>query len=151
MSTTTTTMQFAVFPPEAIIEITDTMRGFRKLGVVAPSGLAYYDLLGDPSGDTAFPIYEAMQPQDVGDPTSWAFELVDTDPQAAQQYQELNGRLLDAGIDTLTYYRALKWARDSGRYDDLDAALAAGREATELVRESRQYLDGLVASAAVVA
>ena len=60
-------------------------------------------------------------------------------------------RLLDAGIDTLTYYRALKWARDSGRYDDLDAALAAGREATELVRESRQYLDGLVASAAVVA
>ena len=33
----------------------------------------------------------------------------------------------------------------------LDAALAAGREATELVRESRQYLDGLVASAAVVA
>ena len=107
MSTTPTTMQFAVFPPEAIIEITDTMRGFRKLGVVAPSGLAYYDLLGDPSGDTAFPIYEAMQPQDVGDPTSWAFELVDTDPQAAQQYQELNGRLLDAGIDTLTYYRAL--------------------------------------------
>lgn len=58
MSTTPTTMQFAVFPPEAIIEITDTMRGFRKLGVVAPSGLAYYDLLGDPSGDTAFPIYE---------------------------------------------------------------------------------------------
>ena len=69
MSTTPTTMQFAVFPPEAIIEITDTMRGFRKLGVVAPSGLAYYDLLGDPSGDTAFPIYEAMQPQDVGDLT----------------------------------------------------------------------------------
>ena len=98
MSTTPTTMQFAVFPPEAIIEITDTMRGFRKLGVVAPSGLAYYDLLGDPSGDTAFPIYEAMQPQDVGDPTSWVFELVDTDPHAAQQFQELNGRLLDADI-----------------------------------------------------
>lgn len=92
-----------------------------------------------------------MQPQDVGDPTSWAFELVDATDHAAQQFQELNGRLLDAGIDTLTYYRALKWARDNGRLDDLDAALAAGRGATELVRDSRQYLDGLVASAAVVA
>lgn len=150
MSTTPETMQFAVFPPEAIIEITDVMRGFRKLGVVAPSGLAYYDLLGDPNGDTAFPIYEAMSPQDVGDPTSWGFELIDADPQAAQQYQELNGRLLEAGIDTLTYYRALKWAKDNSRFD-FDAALEAGRMATGQVRETRQFLDGLVASAAVVA
>ncbi len=136
MSTTT-------FEPETIIEINDTMRGFRKLAIVVGAGNAYVDLLDD---DTPFPTYTALNPAPAGDPLSWSFALADKGPEAAGAFNELMEALLGERLDSLTYYRALKWAFDHHEFD-AGKAIQAGREATAKVRESRDYMDHTIAGA----
>lgn len=136
-------MRTATFEPETIIEITDTMRGFRKLAIVVGAGDAYVDLIDD---DTAFPTYAALNPAPAGDPLSWSFALTDTAPEAAGAFNELMDALLTAKLDTLTYYRALKWAYDTRNFDAAEA-IKAGRAATAQVRESREFMDHTIAGA----
>ena len=140
MSTTT-------FEPETIIEINDTMRGFRKLAIVVGAGNAYVDLLDD---DTPFPDKPLppafLAPAPSGDPLSWSFALADKGPEAAGAFNELMESLLGERLDSLTYYRALKWAFDHHEFD-AGKAIQAGREATAKVRESRDYMDHTIAGA----
>lgn len=141
-------LALARFEPETIIEITDVMRGFRKLGVVTPSGDAYFDLSESEEDATPFPIYEALDPQAAGEELAWSFTLADNSPENAAKFNELMETLLALNLDTITYYRAVKWACDARNFDP-DQALAAGRQATDAVRESRAFMDRLIAEADV--
>lgn len=134
-------MRAARFEPETLIELDDSMQGFRKLAIVAESGEAYVDLIEDDA--TLFPTYQALRPVTVGNSLSWAFEILDQRPNEARAFAELQRRLLDAGLDSLTYNRALHWAYQARAYG-FPQALRAGREATDQVRQSRMQMDQIV-------
>jgi len=134
-------MRAARFEPETLIELDDAMQGFRKLAIVAESGEAYVDLIEDDA--TPFPTYQALRPVTVGNSLSWAFEILDQRPNEARAFAELQRRLLDAGLDSLTYNRALHWAYQARAYG-FTQALRAGREATDQVRQSRMQMDQIV-------
>jgi hypothetical protein len=134
-------MDIAKFAPDVLIEIDDALQGFRKLGVVTESGQAYIDLAE--SDATPFPIYQALSPIAVGDPLGWAFEIMDRRPAEFGAYSALQKSLLAAGVDSLTYYRALYWACQAGEYDSTKC-LQAGQSATEQVRQSRQQMDNIL-------
>ena len=133
-------MQTIRFEPDTLIEIDDTMRGFRKLAIVCESGEGCIDLIEEDA--TAFPTYEALRPLTVGNSLSWGLELIDQDPGQARAFIALQGRLMAAGIDSLTYARALYWAYQTRTFGFAEV-LAAGRAATDQVRQSRQFLDQL--------
>lgn len=134
-------MDIAKFAPDVLIEIDDSLQGFRKLGVVTESGQAYIDLAE--SDATPFPSYQALNPIAIGDPLGWAFEIMDQRPAEFGAYSALQKKLLLAGVDSLTYYRALYWARQVGEYD-FTKCLQAGQSATEQVRQSRQQMDNIL-------
>lgn len=133
-------MQTIRFEPDTLIEIDDTMHGFRKLAIVCESGEGFIDLIEEDA--TAFPTYAALHPQTVGNSLSWGLELIDQDPGQARAFIALQGQLMAAGIDSLTYSRALYWAYQT-RTLGFAQVLAAGRAATDRVRQSRQFLDQL--------
>lgn len=134
-------MRIAHFEPETLIEIDDSMLGFRKLAIVAHSGAAYFDLLEDDA--LAFPVYEVLRPVAVGNSLSWALEILDQRPDASPAFAELQRRLLVAGLDSLTYNRALHWAYQAHDYG-FAAALRAGHAATDQVRQSRRQMDRII-------
>lgn len=133
-------MKTAHFEPETLIEIDDTIGGFRKLAIVDDSTRAYFDLVEDAA--TAFPTYEALRPVAVGNALSWGFELIDQDAASAQAFIRLQDCLLATGVDSLTYSRALFWAYQVRTFGVAEA-LRAGREATNQVRQSRLLMDRL--------
>lgn len=134
-------MKTARFEPETLIEIDDVIGGFRKLVIVTESGEAYIDLIDEDA--TAFPTYEALRPQTVGNSLSWGLELIDQDAGQARAFNVLQTRLLAAGIDSLTYVRALHWAYLVRAFGFAEA-LRAGRAATDQVRRSRMQMDQIV-------
>ncbi|WP_367126936.1 hypothetical protein [Ralstonia sp. CP] len=134
-------MKTAHFEPDTLIEIDDTLGGFRKLAIVTGSGDGYIDLIDEDA--PAFPAYKALSPMTVGNSLSWGLELIDQDEHQARAFIALQGRLMAAGIDSLTYTRALYWAYQRRAFGFAEA-LAAGQAATDQVRQSRQVLDQLV-------
>lgn len=138
-------LKLQTFEPGTFIEINDTMKGFRKLGLVTESGDMYFDDAGDSS--TPFPIYVALEPRAVGNALSWALELADADPAEHRQFTALQERLIGAGLDTITAGRALYWAYQNHTYD-YGRALAAGKAATAEVTQSRAMMDRIIAKAA---
>src|ERR1019366_4151327 len=52
------------FAPGTFVELTDTVKGFRKMGLVTDSGDMYFDLAD--AGSTPFPIYETSAPEPAG-------------------------------------------------------------------------------------
>lgn len=138
-------MALASFEPGTYIEINDTMKGFRKLGLVADVGTMYFDEASDTA--TPFPIYAALSPKAVGNVVSWGLELADKNPAEHRQFNELNERLLEAGIDTITLNRAMYWAVTNHSYD-YSRALAAGKAATAQVLDSRVMMDRIIKRAA---
>ena len=133
------------FAPGTFVELTDTVKGFRKMGLVTDSGDMYFDLAD--TGSTPFPIYEISAPEPVGNTLSWSLELADREPLQHRRYTALHAWLVDARVDTLTTARALRWAIQNKNYDTRQA-LAAGIAATSRVRESREMIDRIVARAA---
>ncbi|CAH0356020.1 hypothetical protein [Aquabacterium sp. CECT 9606] len=138
-------MALASFEPGTYIEINDTMKGFRKLGLVADVGTMYFDEASETA--TPFPIYAALAPKAVGNVVSWGLELADKSPVEHRQFNELNERLLEAGIDTITLNRAMHWAVTNHSYD-YSRALAAGKAATAQVLDSRVMMDRIIKRAA---
>lgn len=138
-------MSLVPFEPGALIEISDIMHGFRKLGVVAEGGQMYFDLAD--ADATPCLIYKACQPEAVGNSHSWGLELGEADPAAHKAYSALQQRLLDEGVDTLTLTRALYWAYQN-RVFEYGRALAAGKAATEEVRKSRATMDRILSKTA---
>jgi hypothetical protein len=131
-------MQLSKFESGTFIELEDTMKGFRKLGLVADNGTMYYDEASDTA--TPFPIYEALLPVAIGNSLSWGLELASKDKREHNQYSELQQKLIDSGIDTITLARSLFWAYKNHTYD-FARALAAGKAATADVMASREMLD----------
>lgn len=142
----TDSMKIKSFEPNTYIEISDTMKGFRKLALVTPGGDMYYDLANNEA--SPFPIYEALNPQAAGNALSWGAELATTKPQSYQLFVGLHKHLLIAEIDSITLNRALYWAYKNDSYD-YSRALAAGKAATDEVLQSRAMMDGLIYKAAV--
>lgn len=134
-------MKLAQFAPDTLIEIDDTIGGFRKLGIVTESGQAYFDLIE--SDATPFPIYQTLNPVGIAEPLRWAFEIMDQRPAEFEAYSALQKSLLATGVDSLTYYRSLYWACKAGEYD-FTKCLLAGQAATSQVKQSRQQLDGIL-------
>lgn len=138
-------MRLRTFEPGTFIEINDTMKGFRKLGLVTESGDMYFDDGSDNA--TPFPIYDALEPRAVGNALSWGLELADRNPAEHKQFSELQQRVLDAGLDTITANRALYWAYQNHVYD-YSRALAAGKAASAEVASSRAMMDRIINKAA---
>lgn len=139
------TLKLLNFEPGTYIEISDTMGGFRKLGLVDDSGVMYFDDAG-PSA-TPFPIYEALKPVALGNPVSWGIEVADAHPKDHSRFAQLHAQLSAEAVDTLTLGRALYWAYTTHTYD-FSRALAAGRAATQQVVDSRAGMDRLLGKAA---
>ncbi|WP_062791460.1 hypothetical protein [Aquitalea pelogenes] len=134
-------MKTAHFEPDTLIEIDDTLGGFRKLAIVTGSGDGYIDLIDEDA--PAFPTYEALSPVAIGNSLSWGLELIDQDAEQAREFIALQRHLMAAGIDSLTYNRALFWAYQT-RALGFAEALRAGREATDRVQQSRLQMDRLI-------
>lgn len=139
------TLKLMQFEPGTYIEISDTMGGFRKLGLVTEGGDMYLDDTGPTA--TPFPIYEALKPVALGNPVSWGLEVLDAHPADHPRFAQLHAQLNASGVDTLTLGRALYWAYTTHTYD-YARSLAAGRAATQQVAESRAAMDQLLAKAA---
>lgn len=134
-------IKVVAFEPGVFIEVNDTFGGGRKLVRVCEDGTSFEDLSeGEP---TAFPIYEQMQPAEVGNILGWGLYLTDHHPDEQPRFRALVDGLLASGRDTLTYTRAAHWAFTHRNYD-LAAALKAGDEATERVRVGRARMDAIV-------
>lgn len=129
-------MSLVSFTPGTFILIDDVFTGIRKLAEVLPGGIQYRDLSDQVKGHP-FPIYKALNPEDVGNVFSWAARAADTDQRTV--FDALHTKLLDDGIDPMTVARALHWALESGNYAYMEA-LAAGQMQTELVTQSRDRL-----------
>lgn len=136
-------MSLGSFEPGSYILINDIMTGIRKMGEVLPSGDRYRDLVGDEKGHF-FPIYNASNPEFIGNTLSWAIEAAEAGN--GDVYNTLQEKLLDAKIDRLTAARALYWALTNKNYT-YGVALAAGRDLTTQVERSRDLSHGLVAKA----
>lgn len=133
-------MEIVRFEPETLIEIDDTMLGFRKLAIVAESSSSFIDLIEDDA--STFPIYAALHPQAIGNALSWGLELLDQDADQSRAFGALHSQILAAGVDSLTRNRALFWAYQVRSFGVAEA-LTAGRSATDQVRQSRRLLDQL--------
>lgn len=132
-------MNIATFEPESLIEL-DDLQGFRKLAFVAGSGDAYVDLIDDDA--PAWPLYLALHAVSVGNSLGWSMMILDQSPVDAGPFNALHRRLCAAGLDSLTFNRALYWAFQNRCYGYAEA-LREGRAATDQVRQSRQLLDRL--------
>ena len=132
------------FAPDTYVELTDTIKGFRKLCLVTGAGDMYLDLVGE--GSTPFPIYEVSKPVAVGNTLAWSLELADRDPGQHRLFTSLHAHLVKAKLDTITVARTLRWAIQNGDFD-VRRACAAGGAATERVRDSRVMIDRIVARA----
>ena len=139
------TLQLRKFEPATFIELTDTVKGFRKLGLVTDSGDMYLDLAEE--GSTPFPIYAELNPISVGNTLSWSLQLADKDPKKQGKYAALHAQLVENKIDTITAARALRWSVQNDDFAYL-TALGAGRAATDAVRGSRAMIDKIVARGA---
>lgn len=139
------TLNLVKFEPGTFIEISDTMKGFRKLAVVTEGGDMYFDAADETA--TPFPIYEALEPRNVGNSLSWGLELADKNPAEHKQFGDLHSRLVESGADTLTVNRALYWAVQNHVYD-YSRALAAGKAASGEVAASRAMMDNIIARGA---
>ena len=137
-------LQLQHFEPGTFVELTDTVKGFRKLGLVTESGDMYFDTVD--AGATPFPIYAISAPKSVGNTLSWSLELADKDPAGHRAFTALHAYLVEAKADSLTIARALRWAIDNNNFDARQAH-PAGRLATALVRDSRMMIDRIVAHA----
>ena len=137
-------LQLKRFAPDTYVELTDTVKGFRKLCLVTGSGDMYVDLIGADS--TPFPIYEVSAPVSVGNSLSWSLELADRDPVKHRLFVSLHAYLVSAKVDTITIARTLRWAVQNDNFD-VRQACAAGSAATEQVRQSRAMIDRIATRA----
>ena len=132
------------FEPGVYIELADTFTETRKIARVANNGTAYYDL--DAPDATAFPIYETLNPVEVGNILGWGLHLADQRPNEHAAFKALVDKLIGAGTDVLTYTRAAHWAFVHHSYD-FAMALEAGKKATEIVQRGRSNMDKIIAVA----
>jgi len=135
------------FEPGTFVELTDTIKGFRKLCLVTGAGDMYFDLAD--FGATPFPIYELSAPVAVGNTLSWSLELADKDPEWHSAYTALHAYLVSTKVDSITMARALRWAITNANFEPRQAS-AAGRTETEQVRESRAMIDRVAARASAL-
>lgn len=132
-------MNRVTFEPESLIEL-DDLQGFRKLAIVAGAGDSYIDLIDEDA--PTWPLYQVLNPVTIGNSLSWGLMILDQCPINAGAFNALHRRLLAAGLDSLTFNRALYWAYQEHAYGYAEA-LQAGRAATNQVHQSRQSLDHL--------
>jgi len=134
-------LKVMAFEPGVFIEINDSFGGGRKLVRVCEDGESYEDLAeGEP---TAYPIFEQLQPAEAGNILGWGLYLTDQHPDEQPRFRALVDGLLASGRDTLTYTRAAHWAFTQRNFD-LAAALKAGDDATERVRQGRARMDAVI-------
>lgn len=139
------------FEPNTYVELTDGMKGFRKLGLVTEGGDMYFDDAGAGTKATPLPIYSYLQPKAVGNLLSWGLELANANADQHTRFVALTEKLLgDSGVDTITAGRALYWAFINRDFDYVKAR-AAGVAATKQVRESRAVMDRLIEKGATAA
>ena len=137
--TKTETIEF--FEPGVYIKIDDVFTGTRKLARVSETGASYFDL--DEEDSTPFPIYKVLQPVEVGNILCWGLSMVDKTPDKVDAFRELVDRLMDTGVDVLTYNRAVHWAFET-QVLDFDQALAAGQAETSAIQAGRKNMDQIV-------
>lgn len=132
-------MNRATFEPESLIELGD-LQGFRKLALVTGAGDSYVDLIDEDA--PAWPLYQALNPMPIGNSLLWSLMLMDQRPDEVGAFQCLHSNLLAAGLDSLTFNRALYWAYQEHTYGYAEAFLA-GKRATHQVQQSRRSFDRL--------
>lgn len=139
-----TKQQIVTFDPGVYIQLNDTFTGRRKMARVSETGVSYYDLDSDDA--TPFPIYESLDPTEVGNILGWGLHIVDNTPEKTEDFRQLVERLINAGVDVLTYNRAAYWAFENKIYD-FEKALAAGQSETNAITEGRAKMDAIIATA----
>lgn len=132
-------MRLLAFEPESLIEL-DDLQGFRKLAIVAGAGDSYIDLIDE--GAPTWPLYQALSPVPIGNSLSWGLMILDQRPIDARAFNALHRQLGAAGLDSLTFNRALYWAYQEHTYGYAEAFLA-GKRATHQVQQSRRSFDRL--------
>lgn len=137
-------MIIETFEPGVYIKITDVFTGLRKLARVSETGSSYGDL--DDEDSTLFPIYQELQPVEVGNILGWGLHIVDNTPEQADAFRRLVEQLINAGTDVLTYNRAAYWAFENKNYDFMQA-LAVGQAETDAIRAGRKSMDSVILSA----
>lgn len=134
------------FEPGVYIKLMDVFTGQRKMARVSDTGQSYFDL--DDEDSTPFPIYTELQPMEVGNILGWGLHIVDNRPEHASAFRELVDRLINSGVDVLTYNRAAHWAFENNIFD-YDKALEAGTKETEAIRAGRKSMDAVIRAAEV--
>jgi hypothetical protein len=139
---------FVKFDPDVFIEIDDVMTGVRKLGKVLPDGISYVDLVGE--GEAVFPIHAELKPEEVGNILGWGLYMVDQKPEQYHEWEALVTKMINSGLDSLTYNRGLLWAFRAENFD-FAQAYKAGVDATAIVENGRKAMDKMIETSGVLA
>lgn len=94
----------------------------RRLVMVAENGREFIDLIDDPA-PLSCPIEAELNPVKVGNAAGWSMVVYqNAGEEAYREYDQLQEFLLAwPGIDSLTYNRALFWAKSNLNFSPLAA------------------------------
>lgn len=129
------------FEPGVYVMLDDVMTGVRKLVRVTESGHGYIDL--DDDDATPFPIYKALNPEEVGNILGWGLYLADKEPQHSEAFKRLVDGLIHSGEGVLVYNRAAHWGF-THRTFDLARALAEAKAQTAKIAAGRADMDAII-------
>lgn len=104
----------------------------RCLALVSDTDHRYFMTLTNDQTEKTYPLLPSLNPEKIGNPSGWAFVLLqDYGEETYRQYSRLQELFLELPeIDSMTYYRALYWAKQNLNFDAA-LALQHGQEETQ--------------------
>lgn len=145
-------MKLASFKPGIFIELDNPLGGNRYLVLVCGKGNEFIDYIDALTPATPLPIFAAMNPVQVGDFTSYKYQVMETRPKDRHTFSKFIDDILHQlpYFDNLNFHRAIKWGFDSRIYDAKQAIQAALAERREVMRQrkwlQKQALDAITAN-----
>lgn len=110
----------------------------RRLAMVSDTDHRHFMILTNDQTEKTYPLLPSLNPEKIGNPSGWAFVLLqDYGEETYRQYSRLQELFLELlEIDSMTYYRALYWAKQNLNFDPA-LALQYGQEETKAAWHDR--------------
>jgi hypothetical protein len=116
-------MTLVRFDVGTFIELDDPLTGNRFVAIVCDNGTEFIDYISAENPATPLPIFEAMNPVELGDFRTLKNLVFESTPEQWPAFSAFVSDLFDAlpQFDDLSFMRAVKWAFDGGDYSSAEA------------------------------
>lgn len=110
----------------------------RRLAMVSDTDHRHFMILTNDQTEKTYPLLPSLNPEKIGNPSGWALVLYEHHGEVIyRQYDQLQNELLAmSDYDSMTYYRALYWAKNNLNFDFVQA-LHHGRAETQSAWHAR--------------